>query len=84
LTSAVLIIIFHKIYEKQKLLDLRLEELIEKADYELKYIEICAKIELSQRKIAELSETDQARANVQERLNTFRKTLSEKQNYRRL
>ena len=84
MTSAVLIIIFHKIYEKQKLLDLRLEELIEKADYELKYIEICAKIELSQRKIAELSETDQARANVQERLNTFRKTLSEKQNYRRL
>ena len=65
-------------------MDLRLEELIEKADYELKYIEICAKIELSQRKIAELSETDQARANVQERLNTFRKTLSEKQNYRRL
>ena len=63
--------------KKQKLLDLRLEELIEKADYELKYIEICAKIELSQRKIAELSETDQARANVQERLNTFRKTLSE-------
>lgn len=63
--------------KKTKLVDMRLEEIIEKSDYELKYQDISAKIELAHKQLEELQEADTARLNVKKRLADFKKALDE-------
>lgn len=63
--------------KKAKLVDMRLEEIIEKFDYELKYQDISAKIELAQKQFADLPEADAVRLNVKKRLADFKKALDE-------
>lgn len=63
--------------KKAKLVDMRLEEIIEKFDYELKYQDISVKIELAQKQLAELQEADAVRLNVKKRLADFKKALDE-------
>ena len=63
--------------KKNKLLDLRLEEMIEKDDYELKYSEISATIRKYNARLDELTESDLSRKSVQKRIVEFRKVLQE-------
>ena len=63
--------------KKAKLVDMRLEEIIEKSDYELKYQDISAKIELTKKQLDELQKTDAVRLNVKNRLAEFKKAIDE-------
>lgn len=61
--------------KKEKLIDMRLEGIIEKADYELKYLDISAKIEMAKKELADLQEADSTRLSIKKRLDEFRKLL---------
>lgn len=65
--------------KKAKLVDMRLEESIDKETYESKYLELATKIELLNKEHESLHETSQTELNVKKRIAEFRKTLENNQ-----
>ena len=61
--------------KKKKLLDLRLENLLKADDFDLKYSEISAKIEMHEARLGELHEAEERRSLIKERVVEFRKLL---------
>ena len=62
---------------RAKLVDMRLDEVLSRDDYELKYSEICAKIEKAKDELAQYEEAAATYGNVRERIAAFRKTLED-------
>jgi hypothetical protein len=62
---------------KDKLLDLRLDESITKDEYELKNLELCAKIEELKLQLEELQQADTSRKSIEKRIVEFKKVLLE-------
>ncbi len=62
---------------KDKLLDLRLDESITKDKYELKNLELCAKIEELKLQLEELQQADTSRKSIEKRIAEFKKVLLE-------
>lgn len=65
--------------KKEKLVDMRLEESIDKETYEAKYLELATKLELLEKERTGLKETSQTETNVKKRIAEFRKTLEDNQ-----
>ncbi len=61
--------------KKKKLLDMHLDGLLEKSDFDLKYSEICDKIMSCDVRLADLNEADERRKSVKNRIEEFRKTI---------
>lgn len=63
--------------KRAKLVDMRLDEVLSKEDFELKYSELSAKIEVAKAELAQCEEAAKIYGNVRERIAVFRKTLEE-------
>ena len=61
--------------QKSNLIDMRLQNLIAEADYQLKYGEISAKIKEKENRLSELAEAQDTRKNVEKRIADFREII---------
>lgn len=61
--------------QKSNLIDMRLQNLIAEADYQLKYGEISAKIKEKENRLSELAAAQDTRKNVEKRIADFRKII---------
>lgn len=68
------------IYKRTKLVDMRLEEILDKETYEQKYLDLSVKIEKLEIERSDLEESDKIQTDLKMRMAAFRKTLEKTKN----